>query len=1420
MTTPLEPLTLVLEFSREEQAGDPLGFQFASQEYLLRGTGGRFDSARFPWSEELLADLAVLRQPDGAPEAVQRIGETLRRFLHAAGWAEEEQVREAVSQGRRVLLTIRSAAAELYAIPWELTALKATGQHLGELPEVLLRYEWPETQTAPAVPTPRTERGRILFAWSAAGGPVPAAEHLAALVHASQHGHFAFEPDRDVLASVSAESLSRRLEQAAAAGTPVAALHILCQCTAQGPTLGLAWDGSAGGSVIDGAALRRLLEPHKGQLRLVVLCACDRGSSGQLGNQLGSISQQLHRIGIEAVVGSRFPLSASGSVRLTASLYETLLAEPASLESALLAARRALSTQPGPDWASLQLYSRAADGNDTRPIVFRPFRGLLAYQPEHQRFLFGRDAQIGEALADLAALRQQGKPRFLIVAGASGTGKSSLVLAGVAPRLLAQSGWRLARIRVSGDPMAALESALSAGTGSVAQLLLIVDQFEELFTQVDTPAHRQRFIERLWQLASDPAGQVTVVATLRVDFIGQCGELAVDGGRRQLDQVAYDEAHRVFIAQLDREQLRSTILGPVQCVGLELESGLVERIIEDVAGEPGALPLIADTLDLLWQRRAGRLLTQAAYDALGGVTGALRQRADALIDGLDASSQRLARRLLVRLVSITEDMSTGTRRRLPLATARPADPTEAGRFDHMVEALVAARLLVREGGADAPGQLLEVAHEALIRRWERLASWVLADRKMLAELEKLAAWVVQRSEHGTLLDDNQLGYATLVKSRYPEDLPPGAHELIAASREAANRRRRTRQGTILALAVLAVSALAFGWYGVDGRRRAERAAQTERDARRSEEKAKAELHQKLLATYIEQGRQLLVERGDAVRALLWFNRAYQGGSTSAALRFLLAQTLYELDALLLTIPGGVRATLGDATELRLGELPAFSPDGNRLLTSDGKSGSAQLWDAQLLKLRAELGGHRAPLTAMTFSTSGRHIATASSDGIVKLWNTAAATERASFTAGSEITALAFNKDSSLLAVALPQGVELWDVETQQRQWSWSIPDADDDFATYQAVAFSADGTRLIGTGLSIASAWTVKRGTLAWMLRPPTFSGEHFRAVYGAASDHVLALLRREEDPLFPVLFQGETGEKVGELLGASNPMDAAFNSLGTRLLIASWDPGVSVWNPRSQDRVVEVRGDAELYAVTFHPDGKNFAGVGPTGARIWASDSGRLIQSMVAPSGRLAGVAFGKGANRLMTAAQDGKVRLWDSTRNARGLGAVGSPAVRERLLAALKYPYGASDAPPLPGKPWLKTVDSGVVEVHGPGGELLWRLEPGGAATRTALSADGSLAVTWAAAYPASTGDPAGGVASVRIWAVESGLLLYELTEDAALLFAAAMDGVGADGQPTTQLPAELLRRPPAPQELDTFIRSRLPLHFSGESLVANEP
>jgi hypothetical protein len=360
------PLELVLEFARAESTGDPHTFRFGPQTYVVRSQRGGYGSAELLWDAELLDQLAGLRSPRCEPQLLARIGEQLRRFLAPAGWElHEQQLTAATQQHRPVHVTIRSAAAELYMLPWELLTLRATGQSLGGLPGVLVRYEWPETVTA-ALPAGTPDAGRILVAWSAAGGAVPAGAHINAVRTAAAAGGRPLA-DGDVLPHASPGRIA-----AALAGGEVAVLHLLCHGGMHGASHGLALDGEAAGDpsvLLDAARLQQIVAPHAGVLRLVVLAACDSGDQGGPGGLIGSAAQMLHRAGVAAVVASRYPLTVAGSERLTAALYHALLAERAPLERAFVAARTALAGDvTSLDWASVQLYARAADGFATRPL--------------------------------------------------------------------------------------------------------------------------------------------------------------------------------------------------------------------------------------------------------------------------------------------------------------------------------------------------------------------------------------------------------------------------------------------------------------------------------------------------------------------------------------------------------------------------------------------------------------------------------------------------------------------------------------------------------------------------------------------------------------------------------------------------------------------------------------------------------------------------------------------------------------------------------------------------------------------------------------------------------------------------------------------------------------------------------------------
>ncbi|HEX5748229.1 MAG TPA: CHAT domain-containing protein [Archangium sp.] len=772
------------------------------------------------WNATLLHDLVALQNKKCDPAIVQRVGRTLRAFLKSDDWARQEaRLLDAVSREQPVVVTIRSVADELYILPWELLPIGASGQHLGELPSVLVRYERANATTEPESPSPRPEGGRILFAWSAAGGYVPVSEHLSAIKQGAQAGHHSFDPEGDVLQHATCESLQKVLKAANdPGGTPISVLHLLCHGSTEEQKHGLVLNSGDAGepTIVHADNLGRVLHPYKHMVRLVVIAACNGGNFGKPDNQLWSIAQKLHMMGIEAVIASRFPLSIVGSNRFSKTFYRVLLGGPSSVESAFLAARQELVRDTAQlDWASMQLYACGADGQDHRPIVLRPYRGLLTFQPEHRRFLFGRDAEINEIINDLGSLTKAGAPRFLVIAGESGHGKSSVVLAGAVPRMCEAPGstWVFKQMRPGTRPLTALDAALSKWSERDRPLLLVVDQFEEVFTQTESKEERDAFVRRLWALAGQADSGVSVIVTLRVDFIGRCGEIPIDDQDTRLDKIAYDEAHRIFVRYMTRPQLEEIISKPAQLVGLTLEPGLARRMLEDIDGEPGALPLLQDTLDILWQHREGRQLTQAAYDKVGCVTGALQRRADAEMKKLDETKKKLARRLLVRLVSTRDDNTAkDTRRQALLEEIRPRHPEDHRRyFDQILGRLVDERLLVSSGEGETTA--VEVAHEALIRKWKPLQEWLQTDREKLAQLEKLKSWVKDWKSSETLLSGRRLDEAKYIAKQHSDEVGEDEKALIKKSRSKALNRRillwLVRVRVALAVAIILILC-AFG----------------------------------------------------------------------------------------------------------------------------------------------------------------------------------------------------------------------------------------------------------------------------------------------------------------------------------------------------------------------------------------------------------------------------------------------------------------------------------------------------------------------------------------------------------------------------------------------------------------------------------
>jgi tetratricopeptide (TPR) repeat protein/DNA-binding MarR family transcriptional regulator len=829
--------------------------------------------ARISW-DAVKGDLAALSGDRPDAEVARRLGERMRRFLDALDWGGHE---EALVRGRwkggELRLVVRSAAAELYSLPWELVTLEGSGRHLADVPECTLRYEWPREREEEARPG-AAEEGRVLFAWSEAGGGVSDDKHLMALTKACWEGGLAFDPERDVLKTVSLGSLEKRLREARQEKAPVSVLHLLCHGapleTSRPGHHGLALNGpeaSGSNALVDGVALGAVLAPYVDTLKMVVLCACHGGDGGSLASHLGSVAQELHRAGIEMVVASRLPLSMEGSGLLAETLYEKLLVDSCSLEEALGAVRRRLRVEAkGFDWASLQLYARREGEADLRPVVLRPYRGLLAFGPKDRRFFFGRSRLEAELLERVGQAARGQRPRFQVVAGASGAGKSSVVMAGLVPQLPREE-WDVVVVK-PGELVSARAGA--AGASSVAlrelqhrlhrlgnfeplpeaegasqqelveevrrlrqarpehKLLLVVDQLEEVFTQLGRE-ERQALMRAVWALGQEPELGCVVVATMRVDHFERCGEVVLDE-RTRLDTVVYTEEHRLFVAQMGPEELAEAIEKPARVVGLELEAGLVDRLVSDVGHEPGALPLLGHALDLLWRRREGRKLTHQAYEELGGVAGSLTQTAERLYGALREEERQQVRRLLAELVSLGDETRPDSRRRCWLEEVWPEEPEARASFERVLEKLVTERLVIRGREAGGTGKAwVEVAHEALIRRWERLRTWLQENRKRLLqwrELQAMAeAWQGHRKDadkgDSYLATGARLGYARSIRSEHVGQLTASVREFLGACEAREQRRVRRQRWVGAGLTVGMVVFAALSLYAFNQRSTAE-----------------------------------------------------------------------------------------------------------------------------------------------------------------------------------------------------------------------------------------------------------------------------------------------------------------------------------------------------------------------------------------------------------------------------------------------------------------------------------------------------------------------------------------------------------------------------------------------------------------------
>ncbi|MDC0709616.1 SAVED domain-containing protein [Stigmatella sp. ncwal1] len=358
------PLNICFEFSRKNKK-----FSHEKLEYSVRDTRVRYHPAWFPWDNpDIRQALDELSSEYPSSMVLERLGQHLTDFLEQTKWSQyEATIVEAVLEGRPVDLTIRTDAPELHALPWDLVKLGPLNRHLAEIPECLIRCEWLQKPPPGVIPP----RGRILLACSAAGKDVPFPKHLDTIQEICQKAGLDFRPTQDVITRLTREKLAHALEDTE---RPVTALHVLCHGGMAGgeDAYGLVLspkDSSDDPDQLDPADLRRLLPGGVTSLRLVTLCACMSGDAGIPANVLGSIGRVFHRVGVPAVIASRFAFSCDGSVTLTEALYTELLLGSGSLRKAISSARtKMLRDSKARNWAALQFYGGEKDEAALRPF--------------------------------------------------------------------------------------------------------------------------------------------------------------------------------------------------------------------------------------------------------------------------------------------------------------------------------------------------------------------------------------------------------------------------------------------------------------------------------------------------------------------------------------------------------------------------------------------------------------------------------------------------------------------------------------------------------------------------------------------------------------------------------------------------------------------------------------------------------------------------------------------------------------------------------------------------------------------------------------------------------------------------------------------------------------------------------------------